>query len=247
MLDAFFWEVHSGLAREGPGDDESTRRAFAMMTELPASPRILDVGCGPGAQTLALAQLTDATITAVDTHQPFLDELNRHAYERGFGNRITTINASMKNLPFDDQSFDLIWSEGAMYMMGFREGLTAWKRCLKPRGYIAVTEPCWLKPENDIPNEARNEWKNDYPAIATVDKLLPIVAETGYREVGHFVLPPSSWWNYYGPMEARINTLRTKYRDDPKALRRLAELQSEIDGYRRYGEYYSYLFVVMQL
>jgi hypothetical protein len=49
-----FWEIHSNLPREGPGDDTSTRTAFFMLTDLPKAPRILDVGCGPGMQTLSL-------------------------------------------------------------------------------------------------------------------------------------------------------------------------------------------------
>jgi ubiquinone/menaquinone biosynthesis C-methylase UbiE len=74
-----FWEIHSGLPREGPGDNASIRRAFLMAAELPAAPRILDVGCGPGMQTLELAKISGGQITAVDIHQPFLDELQRRA------------------------------------------------------------------------------------------------------------------------------------------------------------------------
>ncbi len=42
-----FWEIHSKLPREGPGDDASTRKAFSMLADLPNAPCILDVGCGP--------------------------------------------------------------------------------------------------------------------------------------------------------------------------------------------------------
>jgi SAM-dependent methyltransferase len=246
MPDAFFWKIHSGLEREGPGDDASLRRALGLMKALPANPDILDVGCGPGAQSLALAELTGGTITSVDTHQPFLDALNQAAGARGVAARVRTVNASMANMPFGERSFDVIWSEGAIYMMGFREGLANWKRFLKRGGYIAVTEPCWTKPDEEIPPQAREWWK-EYPAIASVEKILSVGAETGYRGIGHFVLPASAWWNYYGPKEARIATLRRKYRDNPAALERLAAAQSEIELYRLFGDCYSYLFVVMQL
>jgi SAM-dependent methyltransferase len=246
MPDEYFWEIHSGLEREGPGDDASLRRALGMMKTLPGRPNILDVGCGPGAQTLALAALTGGTLTSVDTHQPFLDALNRAAIARGFAARIRTENVSMASMPFADRSFDAIWSEGAIYMMGFREGLANWKRFLKKRGYVAVTEPCWTKPEAEIPNGARATWK-EYPAIATVDKIVPLVKEAGYREIGHFVLPPAAWWNYYSPKESRIALLRETHHDNPAALKRLDVAQSEIEAYRLFGDCYSYLFVVMQL
>jgi SAM-dependent methyltransferase len=246
MIDAYFWMVHSGLKREGPGDEASLRRALGRMSALPTAPAILDVGCGPGAQSLALAELTRGTITSVDTHQAFLDDLAGSARERGVGDRVTTLKASMTAMPFAEGSFDLIWCEGAIYFMGFREGLTAWKRFLRPGGYIAVTEPCWLKPEADIPGDVRAEWQNEYPAMTTVENILAGVAACGYRVLDHFVLPQSAWWNYYGPKEARIALLREQHQGDAVALKRFGELQSEIDNYRKHADFYSYLFVVMQ-
>jgi SAM-dependent methyltransferase len=245
MPDALFWEVHSGLAREGPGDEASLRRALAMMKTLPAAPDILDVGCGPGAQSLALASLTAGTIAAVDAHAPFLAVLNRAAAERGLADRITTVEASMAAMPFDDASFDAIWCEGAIYNIGLGRGLSAWKRFLRPGGYVAVTEPCWLAPIDEIPAGALALWA-DYPAMTGVEAILGIAADAGYRVTGHFVLPPAAWLNYYEPMQARITQLREVYRDDPAALEGLAPHQAEIDGYRAFGAYYSYLFVVLQ-
>jgi 2-polyprenyl-3-methyl-5-hydroxy-6-metoxy-1,4-benzoquinol methylase len=95
-----FWEIHSSLPREGPGDDTSTRRAFSMLAEPPSAPRMLDVGCGPGMQTLELARMTDGPITALDTHQPFLDELTKRAKEAGLSDRITAVRESMFAMPF---------------------------------------------------------------------------------------------------------------------------------------------------
>jgi SAM-dependent methyltransferase len=117
-LSEIFWEIHSGLPREGPGDDASTRKAFSMLADLPNAPRILDVGCGPGMQTLELARSTDGSITALDTHQPFLDELTTRAKKSGVRERITTVCGSMFAMLFLTESFDLIWSEGTIYFMG---------------------------------------------------------------------------------------------------------------------------------
>jgi SAM-dependent methyltransferase len=245
MPDALFWEIHGGHEREGPGDEASLRRALAAMTDLPADAEILDIGCGPGAQSLALAAQTTARITAVDLHQRFLDALDHAAAARGLAGRITTVRASMTELPFADGAFDAVWSEGAIYNMGFARGLAAWKRLLRPGGYLAVSEICWLRPIAEIPAEALAQWA-DYPAMTTADVLLRSVAEAGYRALDHFVLPPSAWWNYYDPLEARIAALRQRYRDDPAKRAGLDAHQGEIDGYRRFGEFYSYLFVVMQ-
>jgi SAM-dependent methyltransferase len=246
MLSPLFWEIHSGLAREGPGDEESLRRALALMTDLPPAPRILDIGCGPGAQTLALLAQTRGRVTAIDQHQPYLDQLKASAEAAGVSDRLTTLDVSMAALPFEAGGFDAIWSEGAIYFIGLRQGLTAWRKLLAPGGYVAVTEPCWLKPREALPEGALKAWA-DYPAMSTTGELVPIMGECGYRPLGHFVLPPEAWWNYYRPIEARLAALRVKYADYPGRLEQLAHHQAEIDAYRAFGDSYGYLFLVMQI
>jgi SAM-dependent methyltransferase len=239
-----FWEIHSKLPREGPGDDASTRKAFSMLPNLPNAPRILDVGCGPGMQTIELARITDGSITALDTHQPFLDELAKRAKEAGVSERITTVRESMFAMPFPAESFDLIWSEGAIYFMGLREGLARWKPLLRARGYIVITEPCWLK--SDIADELRAFWR-EYPGMTTVENCSRIVGEAGYREVSQFTLPEAAWWDdYYRPIERRLSTLRQKHKDNPAALMIINETQNEIDMYRAHSNCYGYVFFVIQ-
>lgn len=241
-----FFDVHSGLPRQGPGDNLSTRTALSLMTDLPSNPAILDVGCGPGMQTLELARNTAGHITAVDNHPPYLEELNRRANDEGLTARITTANMSMSALDFPDASFDAIWSEGAIYLMGFENGLRAWRRLLKPRGYVAVTELSWLRP--DPPKEIRDYWEAAYPAMSTIEANLVFIRAAEYDEVGYFELPASSWWtHYYTPLDARLPALLEKYRDDAGALAILDAERIEINMFRKYSDWYGYVFYVMRL
>lgn len=245
MPDEIFWEIHSGLPREGPGDNESTRRAFFMMADLRADLEILDVACGPGMQTMELAELTSRRITAVDTHQPFLDELRRRAQVSGVGDRVQTVNASMFSMPFDEQRFDVIWCEGALYMMGLRRALTDWRRFLKVDGYIAFTEPCFLT--DDVPEPVMKHWMDDYPEMTNIENSLRIISETGYLNVAHFTIPDWAWWkDYYIPQEKRLDELREKYAYNPAVLERLEQTQREIDAHRIYSNYYGYVFFVVK-
>ncbi len=241
---SLFWQLHSGLPREGPGNDESTRKALRSVTgSLPDAPRILDIGCGPGMQTLVLARETAGHVTAVDRHQPFLDELNRRAAREGLADRITTVNASMSALGFPDASFDLIWSEGAIYIMGFAEGLRAWKRLLNRNGAIAVTEIAWLVPK--IPEEAARFWAQGYPAMTDVATNLRTLESVGYAPIDHFVLPESAWWDhYYTPLAQRIDALERQYRKDLEAMAFLDGERAEIALYRTYSASYGYVFYV---
>ncbi|MCC0565756.1 class I SAM-dependent methyltransferase [Brevibacillus borstelensis] len=240
-----FFDIHSNLPREGPGNNDSTRKAFSYVKNIPGDARILDVGCGPGMQTMELAKLSDGPITAVDTHQPFLDELARRAAEAGVSHRITPVNASMFALPFEPLSFDVIWSEGAIYIMGFGEGLRAWRPLLKSGGYLAATELCWLRDER--PDEVERFWAEAYPSMKTVEQNLRIIAEAGYTLQEHFVLPDSAWWDdYYEPMCERISHLQDRYKNDRDALATLKEASREVELYRKYSSYYGYVFYVMQ-
>jgi ubiquinone/menaquinone biosynthesis C-methylase UbiE len=107
-LTTFFFEVYGSLPRAGPGDDASTRRAYRMMTGLPENPQIVDIGCGPGKQTLELARLSRGRIVALDNHQPFLDKVSQDAGAIGLGRYIETLNQDMNTMDFGPGSFDLI-------------------------------------------------------------------------------------------------------------------------------------------
>ena len=240
-----FFELHQDLPREGPGDNLSARKALALLANLPPRPLILDIGCGPGMQTVELARCTNGTIIAIDTHQPFLEKLKQRAQAEGLSDKITAINMSMFTLEFEAESFDAIWSEGTIYIMGFEQGLRACQPLLKSGGYVAVTEISWLRPQP--PMEVQTFWAANYPGMRTVEENLEIVRAAGYRDIGHFVLPPSAWWEgYYTPQEARIAMLRDKYRDDVEAIQLLDESQLEIDLYRKYSDSYGYVFYSMQ-
>ncbi|MFB2935815.1 class I SAM-dependent methyltransferase [Aerosakkonemataceae cyanobacterium BLCC-F154] len=240
-----FLELHNNMPREGPGDMASTTKALSLIPNLPKNPQILDIGCGPGMQTLALAQITKGQITAIDNHQPFLDELQQRAAQENLSSHIITQNCSMFSLDFQPESFDLIWSEGAIYIMGFQEGLQSWHRFLKTGGSIAVTELSWLV--TNPPEEPLNFWKNAYPAMKNITENITIIQNLGYNYINSFTLPESSWWDdYYTPLEGRISNFRQKYQGNEEANAVLDEEQREIQLYRKYSDSYGYVFYLMQ-
>jgi ubiquinone/menaquinone biosynthesis C-methylase UbiE len=240
-----FFELHHDLPREGPGEAACTRQAFTLMTGLPANARLLDIGCGPGLQTLELARISSASILAVDNHQPFLDALARRAARAGLADRISTRKQSMFELDFEPGSFDVLWSEGAVFIIGFEKGLREWQPFLKKGGYLAVTELSWLKAAP--PAEPKAFWNENYPGMQSLEQNLAVMEKIGYREAGHFVLPESAWWeDYYTPLEQRIRNLAEKYRNNEEAMAFLRTSQREIEMYRHYSEWYGYVFYVMQ-
>jgi len=208
-------------------------------------PDILDIGCGPGGPTLELAKMSGGRVTGLDNHQPYLDRLIRRAEELGFSERVRVINGSMADLPFPDESFDVIWTESAIYIVGFETGLREWKRFLKPDGCLVVSEVAWLT--SNPPQEVLDWWKSMYPSISTAKENLDKIRTCGYDLLGHFPLPSEAWWtDYYGPLEKKMEELRAKYAGDEEAQAVIDEHRIEIDMFQKYNEHYGYVFFVMQ-
>lgn len=240
-----FFALHCGLPREGPGNRESTARALQLAGALPARARVLDIACGPGMQTMDLAELLPAArITATDNHAPYLEELARRAAARGLSGRVTTVLADMRALPFAAGSFDLLWCEGAAYIMGVGKALRAWRPLLAAGGRLALTEAVWLRA--DAPAALRRCWGPDYPDMGDVAACRRLVADCGYRLLGDFVLPEVAWWDdYYRPLEARLAQPTPAFGDDAATRAVLHAAREEIEMYRTYAAYYGYVFLVM--
>ncbi len=223
---------------------EYTRKAFGMLPKM-NRPDILDIGCGNGEPTLELAKLSNGTVTGIDIDQASLDELDRKARELGLLDRVESMNMSLRDIDFPDGSFDIIWAEGSIFVIGFEKGLREWRRLIRPKGFLVVHEMCWLRP--DPPDEIRVYWERMYPGICTVEEGVDAVPGCGYHLVGHFPLPDDAWWHlYYKPLEERIRAFRREYRDDPRSLAVLDKQQSEVDLYRKHGKWYGSAFFVMQ-
>jgi len=241
----YFYEIYEAIPRQGPGHRESTVRALRMVPALTRAGRILDIGCGSGAQTLDLARATEAPIVAVDNHPAFVAQLRERADELGLGERVTAHVGDMNDLPFPDGSFDLLWCEGAIFIIGFSQGLANWRRLLKPGGHLVVSEYCWFR--DDPPDELRKAHTEGCSDVGKPEHRRKAVAANGYRLVADFVLPEAGWWeNYYVPLAEAVSAFRGTHAGDPEALEVAARSENEIDLYRKYKEWFGYVFFVMK-
>jgi SAM-dependent methyltransferase len=251
----FFYEIFDpSLPRLGPGDDASTLRALRTLLELKheagvasqaGAVRVLDIGCGNGAQTLQLARHVDGSIVALDNHRPFLDELERRACAEGLSNKIELRLKDMGDLGQEDGIFDLVWAEGSLFVVGMRNGLRTSVGRLVPGGLAAVSELAWLR--SDRPADCQEYFDVLYPAMVDVTANVKLMSECGFEVVDHFVLPESAWWEpYYLPLEARLDVLREKYAADPDRLQIVDSVQAEIEMYREYSAFYGNVFFLLR-
>jgi SAM-dependent methyltransferase len=239
-----FLEIYGSLPRAGPGSNELTRKAFRIMRGIPNLPKILDVGCGPGIQTVELLKLSGGTVVALDLLPQMIARVHAEAETAGVSDRLVTLEQDMRDMVFPYSSFDIIWSEGSIYLLGFEAGLKKFRTFVKPGGYVAVSEVVWLKP--NPPSEAVDFWK-EYPEIDSLDAKFGVVERVGFELLDHFVFPPTAWTeHYYDPMEIRIIEKTVEWEGDPDGEKVLKEAINEISVFRRCSDFYSYAFFVMR-
>lgn len=231
-----------GIDRQGPGSDEQTLRALEFIDTNRTGLRIADIGCGTGRQTEVLARHLDGTITAVDLLPEMIAGLDARMQKAGLSDKVTGIVGSMDDLPFADNSLDIIWAEGSIYNIGFERGLTEWRRMLKPGGAIAVTECSWLSAKT-LPESAFI--RDNFPEIDTPSAKIRILENAGYAPQAHFILPATCWTdNYFDPVAARIPGFLEEQGHSPVAVRMAGLMGEEREHYRKYGTYYGYVFYI---
>jgi len=240
-----FFELYESLPRQGPGSRACATKALGFCRDLPPTPAVLDLGCGVGGQTLHLAELTSGTIVAVDSHAPSIERLRATVAVRGLADRIRPLVGDMAAPGLPPASFDLVWSEGALYNIGLENALRVCHGLLRPGGYIAFTEAVWRK--EDPPPEVKESFDLDYPTMGRVPDVLAAIERCGFSRIGHFTLPDEAWWDVvYTPMEIRMEELRRKYADDGAALAVLDKPAQEPAMHRRHSDYYAYVFFVVR-
>ena len=233
-------DLHKNAYRQAPGGDAETEMAIdlaGLNRNVPLN--ILDIGCGTGASTLILASVLNAMITAVDFLQDFLDVLESRTRSLGLEEKITLLCASMEELPFEDEQFDVIWSEGAIYNIGFNKGISDWRRYLKPGGLLVVSEITWTT--SSRPSELQSHWDSEYPEIGTASSKIKAIEDNGYSPVGYFVLPENCWLdNYYEPMRYNFQAFLNRNKNSEEAQAIVKAECHEIELYEKYKTYFSY-------
>jgi ubiquinone/menaquinone biosynthesis C-methylase UbiE len=237
------FEYFSSLERQGPGSPEATVRALSFIDGLDDESRIADLGCGTGGQTMVLAQHAPGSIIGVDFCPVFVDRFNKNAETLDLQDRAKGIVGSMDNLSFRDEELDLIWSEGAIYNIGFERGLKEWRKFLKTGGYVAVTEAAWFT--DDRPAEIEDFWMEAYPEIDTIPNQVAQLQNAGYLPMATFVLPESCWTeHFFAPQVDVQKTFLEKNAGNKSAEDFAAYMRHEAEMYRKYKEYYGYVFYI---
>lgn len=231
------------LDRQGPGSREATIKALSFIDNLTDESRIADIGCGTGGQTMTLAKYTQGQITGIDLFPAFIDRFNDNSTKLGFSKRVKGIVGSMDNLPFHPEKLDLVWSEGAIYNIGYKKGLNEWRKFIKKGGYIAVSEVSWFTEKR--PSEIEAFWRDAYPETDTIPNKIAQLQASGYIPVASFILPEKCWTdNFYTPQATAQEAFLKKHAGDITAEELVKNERREAQLYNSYKDYYGYVFYI---
>jgi ubiquinone/menaquinone biosynthesis C-methylase UbiE len=236
------YEYFSHMERQGPGSEEITLKALGFIEGLTERSKVADIGCGTGGQTMVLAQNTAGEIVGVDLCSDYVKQLNKKARNQNLQDRVKGVAGDMKNLPFQEDELDLIWSEGAIYNIGFEQGLNEWRKFLKQGGYIAVTENTWFTEER--PAEIQEFWQKAYAEIDTISNKVAQMQKAGYLPIATFVLPEGCWINYYALQPQIQESLLQKYDGNKSVKEFIAYQRYEAELFNKYKAYYGYVFYI---
>lgn len=236
-------DYFSNVERQGPGSPEMTIKALSFIDNLTPESLIADLGCGTGGQTMVLAQHAPGHVTGIDLFPLFIDLFNQNAAKLNLQNRVKGVVGSMDNLPFQPDELDLIWSEGAIYNIGFERGINEWRQFLKKGGYLAVTEASWFTAER--PTEIQKFWESVYPEIDTIPNKVEQMQRAGYVPVATFILPENCWIeHFYVPLAKTQEAFLRKYEGNKAAEEYIAFERYEAQLYYTYKAYYGYVFYI---
>ena len=200
-----------------------TRKAFKMLPKC-KNPHILDVGCGSGVPTIELAKISDGHVIGIDIDETSLNLLQRKIKETGLNNQVSVIKDSILTMDFPEESFDIIWSEGSIFVIGFENGIKKWRRFLKPNGFLVIHD--------------ENKDKT---------KKLGLITKYGYTLIAQFGLTDNLWWiEYFTPLEQLIQEFRHKYPNDSELINELNKDQIEIDKCKSNPILVSSFYVIIQ-
>jgi ubiquinone/menaquinone biosynthesis C-methylase UbiE len=236
-------EYFSSMERQGPGSEEITKRALGFIDGINNNSKIADLGCGTGGQTVTLAQNTKAEITALDLFPTFINKLKEQVGNLNLSDRVECLVGSMDDLPFNADEFDVIWSEGAIYNIGFKKGLDYWRRFIKTGGYIAVTEASWFT--ENRPEEIELFWNDAYQEMDTISNKVKQMQTAGYIPIATFVLPDKCWTdNFYFPQKKAQELFLKQHIGNHTAEELIKNQRHEAELYFKYKQYYGYVFYI---
>lgn len=153
---------------------------------------IIDVGCGIGGSTLYLAQKFGSNATGITLSPVQASRAKERAVEAGIDNRVRFQVANALEMPFEDNTFDLVWSlESGEHMPEKAKFLAECYRVLKPGGKMILATWCHRETDSlagDLTPSEVAHLKEIYrvyclPYVISLSEYRAIASESGFKDL----------------------------------------------------------------
>lgn len=182
-------------------------------------PVILDIGCGSGVPTIALAEKFTGNITAVDIDTKSINRLEEKVKKLNLFDRITVLNCSLFDIKTEENQFDMILAEGFLNAVGFQKGFLKALKLLKNKRFFII----------------HDEFKNK-------NMKIEIIENNNCKILESFRLNEQIWWNdYYKCLEKEISSRRNK-----KFLELFKTDLHEIELYKQDSSQFNSVYYVIE-
>jgi sarcosine/dimethylglycine N-methyltransferase len=209
-------DIHIGLYDNGLDIREASRRTIDRMAEKAgglSGKKVLDIGSGYGGAARVLAadhgaQVTCLNLSAVE------NERNRDlARQAGLADKIDVVDGSFDDIPFDPETFDLVWSQDAILHAPDRTAvLDEVTRVLKPEGGFIFTDPMQADTLQDTAALQPIYDRIHLPDLASIGFYREQLSSRGFEEIEIEELTPHMRAHY-----ARVSEELDARRDELSA------------------------------
>jgi ubiquinone/menaquinone biosynthesis C-methylase UbiE len=200
-----------------------TRKAFRLLPYI-NNLKILDIGCGSGVPTLELARLSGGYVTGMDIDISQLEKLKKKASKEGLDGRIKVMECSILEMNFEDESFDIIWAEGSISVVGFEKGIREWRRLIKKDGYLVV-----------------------HDTLLGLEGKLKTIRKAGYELIDYFTMGLDVWMDeYLHPLKESIAEYDRCCESDDEKSEEISSYRREIEEFEKHPELNESVFFIMK-
>lgn len=177
-----YWDSDQDHCSNREASDKLTDLLIARSGDLGAG-KVLDVGCGIGLATFRLAEHSGFEIIGMSNNRTQIDEANRLGAARGLSGRVTFECADALALPYEDNTFDLVWLFETLPHLDRLSALREVDRVLKPGGRVVIAD-MYL---NAVPSPEDLAQVREHEAMTAASPMLleheyrDLVAESGLK------------------------------------------------------------------
>ena len=146
--------------------------------------RVLDIGSGIGGPAREIATTHGAQVTGIDLEAPLVERANADARKAALDERCSFRVVEPGPLPFDDETFDIVISAGAITQTDDKPALLAEAyRVLRPGGWLSIYE--WMKSEGGYSDDMRYwfDMEGLTYAMVTIEEQAALIRVAGFTEV----------------------------------------------------------------